>query len=118
MNVWLDVADRARVPIGGDGVRLRGSLCSRSLRRASLRGSHGLREAHQALGGLIVKRTARVKLAGAGPESARDVIPGAPIREARWQVQDDAAHRGLDADADLDQPLAERRDLRAGACGA
>jgi hypothetical protein len=31
---------------------------------------------------------ALVKLPGAGPESVRDVVPGAQVREARWEVQD------------------------------
>src|SRR5713226_8957253 len=102
MNVWLDRRDRARVRIGGDRESLRGSFYTRSRRRSSLGDSRGLREADQALSGLIVERTARVKLSGAGSERAVHVLPSAQEREACRQVQDDAAHRRLDADADLD----------------
>ncbi len=46
---------------------------------------------------------------------ARELAPRPEPREARRQVQDDAAHRALHPHGELDQPLAQRGDLRASA---
>src|SRR3989475_8981274 len=45
-------------------------------------------------------------------DGARKLTPGPEPREGRGQVQHNAAHRALDPDGELDQPLAQRGDLR------
>ena len=55
----------------------------------------------------MMERTVIVKLSGASPQSVGDVPPDVQVGKGGWQVQDDPADRRLDADADLDQPLAQ-----------
>src|SRR6266851_10078665 len=57
-------------------------------------------------------------LAGAGAEREGDVTPGVEERRRGRQMEDDAAHRPDDMDAELEQPLTQRGHLRAGAGGA
>ena len=52
-------------------------------------------------------------LARAGAEREGDVTPGVEEGRRRRQMEDDAAHRADDADAQLEEPLAQRRHLRA-----
>src|SRR5438034_348481 len=54
-------------------------------------------------------------------DGARKLTPGPEPREGRGQVQHNAAYRALDPDGELDQPFAQRGDLRVrtgGAAGA
>src|SRR2546426_9061247 len=57
-------------------------------------------------------------LAGAGAEREGDVTPGVEEGCRGRQMEDDAAHRADDVDAELEQPLTQRGHLRAGAGGA
>src|SRR5260370_32809331 len=60
-------------------------------------------------------------VSGRRADGAGELAPGPEPREARRQVQHDAAHRALDPDGELDQPFAQRGDLRVrtgGAAGA
>src|SRR3990172_1223642 len=54
-------------------------------------------------------------LARAGAEREGDVTPGVEEGRRRRQMEDDAAHRADDMDAELEQPLTQRGHLRAGA---
>src|SRR3989454_12150005 len=51
-------------------------------------------------------------------DSARKLTPGPEPWEGRGQGQHNAGHRALDPDGELDQPLAQRGDLRIRAGGA
>jgi len=58
---------------------------------------------------------------GSRADRPRELPPRGEPRADRGQVQHDAAHRVLDPDGELDQPLAQRGDLRVrtgGAAGA
>src|SRR5207253_3680175 len=55
---------------------------------------------------------------GRRADGAGELAPGPEPREARRQVQHDAAHRALHPDGELDQPLAQRGDLRVRTGGA
>src|SRR5712691_6869600 len=55
---------------------------------------------------------------GRRADGAGELTPGPEPREARRQVQHDAAHRALHPDGELDQPLAQRGDLGAQAVPA
>ena len=50
-----------------------------------------------------------------GAEREGDVTPGVEERRRCWQMEDDAAHRADDKDAEFEQPLPQREHLRAGA---
>src|SRR5713226_2953499 len=54
-------------------------------------------------------------LAGAGAEREGDVTPGVEEGRRGRQMEDDAAHRPDDMDAELEQALTQRGHLRAGA---
>src|SRR5712691_3313971 len=49
---------------------------------------------------------------GRRADRAGEVLPGRAPGKGRRQVQHDAAHRALDPDGELEQPLAQRSDLR------
>src|SRR3970040_902309 len=57
-------------------------------------------------------------LAGARAERERDVAPGVEIGRRRRQMQDNAAHRDDDMDAQFEQSFAQPRHLGAGTRGA
>src|SRR6266496_4644575 len=54
-------------------------------------------------------------LAAAGAEREGDVTPGIEEGRRGRQMEDDAAHRRDDMDAELEQPLTQRGHLRVGA---
>src|SRR6266581_4853234 len=54
-------------------------------------------------------------LAGAGPERKRDVAPRVEVRRRCRQMEDEAAHRHDDMDAECEQTLPQCGHLRAGA---
>src|SRR6266498_6033244 len=54
-------------------------------------------------------------LAGAGAEREGDMTPGIEEGRRGRQMEDDAAHRRDDMDAELEQPLTQRGHLRVGA---
>src|SRR5216684_3409551 len=55
---------------------------------------------------------------GGRADGARQVPPRRQPRERRGEMQHDAAHRALDPDGELEQPLPQRGDLAVGAGGA
>ena len=60
-------------------------------------------------------------LRGCGAEAARELLPEIAIGAGGGQVQHDAADRGLDPGAELQEPLAQAADLQPpvrAACGA
>ena len=55
---------------------------------------------------------------GHRPDRAGHLSPRRPPRGKPGQMQHDAPHRALDPRGELDQPLAQRADLRVGTGGA
>ena len=72
-------------------------------------------EAQTAPPGRAIRSARTVGLARAGAEREGDVSPRVDEWRGGRQMQDDAADRDDDMDAELEQPLAERGHLRTGA---
>src|SRR5438445_12780854 len=63
-------------------------------------------------------RAVRGSLAGSRAAVEGNPAPAVAVREGGRQAQNEAAHRGEDLDADLQQIESQRGDLRAGPRGA
>ena len=58
------------------------------------------------------------RLPGARAKGEGDVVPSIEVWRRPRQMQDEAADRAADVNAEFEQPVAQPRHLRAGAGGA
>ena len=65
-----------------------------------------------------VRSVSRTALCGRGGEVCGNDLPGVAVQAGGWQVQHDAAHRGLDPGAEFHEVLAQGADLSGSEGGA